>query len=182
MISDFLNSFDIFTPSEVAAFEEKTTLMSIKKGDFLIQEGQLCKEVAFLKTGILRSFFSPESGEEITYCITFPNTLTTAYSSFITGLPTLENIQAVSAAELVVIQKTDLDQLSQSSLNWTRFLKMIAEQQYLELEKRLFLSSKRRKRRKDIWIFWRTSLCMFNKFLYNTWPPILASRRGTSVA
>ena len=148
MISYFLNSFDIFTPSEIASFEEKTTLRSIKKGDFLIQEGQLCKEVAFLKTGILRSFFSPESGEEITYCITFPNTLTTAYSSFITGSPTLENIQAVSAAELIVIQKADLDQLSQSSLNWTRFLKMIAEQQYLELEKRLFLFQKEKAKKR----------------------------------
>jgi CRP-like cAMP-binding protein len=150
MISTFLSSFDIFTPSEIADFEEKTAFKLIKKGDFLIKEGQLCREVAFLKTGILRSFFSSESGEDITYCITFPNTLTTAYSSFITGLPTLENIQAISTAEVIVIQKAELDKLSQSSLNWTRFLKMIAEQQYLELENRLFLFQKEKAKKRYI--------------------------------
>ena len=150
MTATFLSSFDIFTPSEIATFEEKTTIRSIKKGSFLIQEGQLCKEVAFLKSGILRSFFSSESGEDITYCITFPNALTTAYSSFITGLPTLENIQAISTAELIVIQKAELDKLSQSSLNWSRFLKMIAEQQYLELQNRLFLFQKEKAKQRYI--------------------------------
>lgn len=105
MISDFLKNFGILTTAEIEDFLHLGTIRNLQKGEFFISEGKSCKEVAFIKSGILRSFFTPESGEEITYCITFPNTLMTAYSSFITSLPTLENIQAVAPCELLIIKR-----------------------------------------------------------------------------
>jgi CRP-like cAMP-binding protein len=148
MISGFLKGFNVLTDAEINNFLKMGTIRHLLKGDFFISEGKSCKEVAFINSGILRSFFTPESGEEITYCITFPHTLMTAYSSFITSLPTQENIQAVAPCELLVVQKTDIDQLSQSSINWTRFFKIIAEQQYIELEKRLFLFQKEKAKKR----------------------------------
>ena len=148
MISDFLKEFGVLTTTEIDNFHRLGTIRHLQKGEFFISEGKSCKEVAFIKSGILRSFFTPESGEEITYCITFPNTLMTAYSSFITSLPTLENIQAVAPCELLIIQKTAIDQLSETSLNWVRFFKIIAEQQYIELEKRLFLFQKEKAKKR----------------------------------
>lgn len=47
-------------------------------------------------------------------------------------------MQALSPAELWVIKKSAIDKLAVESLVWTKYLKMIAEQQYLELEKRIF--------------------------------------------
>ncbi|MNE25562.1 hypothetical protein D3C81_1957450 [compost metagenome] len=47
-------------------------------------------------------------------------------------------MQALSPAELWVIKKSAIDKLAAESLVWTKYLKMIAEQQYLELEKRIF--------------------------------------------
>lgn len=105
MITAFLRNFNVLTDTEINDFLSMGTIRQLQKGDFFISEGKFCKEVAFIRSGILRSFFSPESGEEITYCITFPGSLMTAYSAFITSLPTLENIQAISACELLVIQK-----------------------------------------------------------------------------
>ncbi|MNY11874.1 hypothetical protein D3C86_1449250 [compost metagenome] len=61
-----------------------------------------------------------------------------AYSSFITGNPSVEAIQAISQVSLLVIQKNKLDELVLENQIWTQFLKVIAEQQYLELEKRVF--------------------------------------------
>ena len=60
-----------------------------------------------------------------------------AYSSFITGEGSLENMQALSSAELLVIKKSEMEKLTKSP-NWIKFLKIIAEQHYLELEKRVF--------------------------------------------
>lgn len=148
MINDFLKSFGILTNADIHDFQHLGIIKHLQKGDFFISEGKSCKEAAFIKSGILRSFFTPESGEEITYCITFPNTLMTAYSSFITSLPTLENIQAMAPCELLVIQKTDIDQLAKSSISWITFFKIIAEQQYIELEKRLFLFQKEKAKKR----------------------------------
>lgn len=148
MIKAFLTSFHILTLTEIEQFESLLMKRQLKKGAFFISEGKLSKEVAFINTGVLRSFFTPESGEEITYCISFPNSLMAAYSAFITGLPTAENIQAIADSELLVIQKNDVDKLLETSPNWVRFFKVIAEQQYIELEKRLFLFQKEKAKKR----------------------------------
>ncbi|MBC8985182.1 Crp/Fnr family transcriptional regulator [Pedobacter sp. N36a] len=138
MIYNFLASFQLFSPAEINDIIALMKPKKLQKGDFFIQEGKTCKEVAFLNTGILRTFFRAETAEETTYCITFPGALMTAYSSFITSKPTIENIQALVPTELLLIQKKELDLLSNTNPNWTNFLKIIAEQQYLELERRVF--------------------------------------------
>lgn len=110
----------------------------LKKGDFFIREGQVSLEVGFLVSGLIRSYYTTNSGEEITYCFRFPNDMIAAYSSFITGNKTDENLQAISEVELLVFSKQELNKLANDSLNWTKFLKEIAELQYIELEKRIF--------------------------------------------
>lgn len=138
MLKDYFKSYNILTDQEIDGLIQKTKARTIKNQDYFIRENSTCKEVAFVTSGIFRSFYVSDKGAEITYCITFPNNLMTAYSSFITGEPTVENIQAITDVELLVIQKSTIEDLVPQSPNWTTFLKVVAEQQYLELEKRIF--------------------------------------------
>lgn len=138
MLKDYLKSFDILTDNEIENFIELSTQRDLKKAEYFIREGETCKEVAFVMSGTFRSYYISDKGEEITYCITFPNNLMTAYSSFITGQSTPENIQAITSVELRVVPKSEIDDLASKNPNWLRFLKVVAEQQYVELEKRIF--------------------------------------------
>lgn len=47
-------------------------------------------------------------------------------------------MQAITPANLLVIQKSTIDELEAQNPKWTMFLKLIAEQQYTELENRVF--------------------------------------------
>jgi len=87
---------------------------------------------------VFRSYYTSRKGEEVTYCFRFPNDLMTAYSSFITGKGSVETMQAISPAEILVIQKESIDELVRKYSGMTEFLKVISEQQYLELEQRIF--------------------------------------------
>lgn len=138
MFEKYLEAFNIFTRDEIGDFVQLTSKRSLSKGDYFIREDQKCKEAAFVISGSLRSFFISAKEEEITYCITFPNTLMTAYSSFISGQGTTENIQAITPVELLIIQKSAINDLELKNPKWVKFLKVIAEQQYIELEKRIF--------------------------------------------
>jgi len=138
LMKQYLQSFHIFHTDEIETLLKLSKQKTINKMDYFIREGDVCKEVAFVLSGTLRSFYISTKIEEITYCITFPNNLLTAYSSFITGQPTEENIQAITTVELLVISKSEIDKLAQHSTNWVKFSKIIAEQQYIELEKRIF--------------------------------------------
>lgn len=138
MIKNYLKSFNVLTDDEIENFIHLSTKRDLNKADYFIREGETCKDVAFVLSGIFRSFYISDKGSEITYCITFPNNLMTAYSSFITGQSTDENIQAITSVELLIIPKNKIDDLSMKNPNWVKFLKIIAEQQYIELEKRIF--------------------------------------------
>jgi CRP-like cAMP-binding protein len=134
----YLASFNILTGIEIDNLIKIASHKVLKKSDYFIIEGEICKQVAFVLSGSLRSFYISDKDEEITYCITFPNSLMTAYSSYLTSQPTQENIQAITETQLLIIQKSKFEALVQQNPSWINFIKIIAEQQYIELEKRIF--------------------------------------------
>ncbi len=138
MIEQYLRSFDLFSNEEINQLVQLFEVRNLKKNDIFINEGKTSNEVAFVIDGLFRSFYISEEGKDITYCFRFPNQFIAAYSSFITGNPSVENIQAITKAQILVIKKEVIQGLSIHSLKWTIFLKIVAEQQYLELENRIF--------------------------------------------
>lgn len=138
MLKAHLEHSGLLTQQEIKACMDKVKGKSIHKLDFLVKEGEACREVAFITSGVFRSYYRKENGEEVTYCIFFPGQFITSYSSFITGNPSRENIQAITPAQVQTISGKHIKQLSGNSLNWMHFLKNIAEEQYLELENRVF--------------------------------------------
>ena len=139
MIKDYLKSYNIFSAQEINAFIDLVKTSSLKKGDYLIKEGQTSNYIAFIKSGIFRSFYYSSENEDVTYCFTFKNTLITAYTSWIKQEPSVENIQALTDMELLLISKSQVNYLEETYPNWIRFFKNIAEMEYVNLEKRLFL-------------------------------------------
>ena len=134
----YLASFNLLSEQDIEASLSIAKSRSLEKGELFIQAGKRCDEIAFVKSGSFRSYYLTEDGEETTYCINFPNTFITAYSSYILNQPTRENIQALSKAELLVLHKNDIEKIANNSLAWTKFLKTMAEYQYIELENRIF--------------------------------------------
>lgn len=134
---DFFASLQLLSVSELQILDGLSSIKSLKKGDFLIQEGKICSEIVFIESGILRSFYINNEGDEVTNCITFENELMSAFSSFITQQPTSENIQALCDTKLFVISRNDLDLLYASSVNWQKVGRILTELQYVELEKRI---------------------------------------------
>ena len=131
-----LESFGVLTNGEIGSFIQSFQVKKLDKFEFFIREGEVCSEIAFIKTGIFRSFYISGNGEEIISCIKFPGSMMTAYSSFVSGQNSFVNMQSITSSELLVVQKKVVDQLITNSSNWIMFFKLIAEQQYIELEKR----------------------------------------------
>lgn len=138
MIKQYFQSFGIFQQEEIEDFLRYFVVRRLDKGDYFVKEGQPCREVAFIRSGIFRSYYTSAKGDDITYCFRFPNDMMAAYSSFITGKGSVETMHAISPAEILVIKKEHIDTLVRQNPVWIQFLRIIAEQQYLELEHRVF--------------------------------------------
>ena len=134
----YLQQYNLFTDSEISEFISLATISTIKKGDFFIKQDEICTTLSFVNFGIFRSFYYSNNDEEITYCFTFPNSLLVAYSSFITQNKSEENLQALTDSEIISISKKELENLAESNNKWLNFLKIIAEKEYVELEKWIF--------------------------------------------
>ncbi len=82
-MKEYLQSFHLLTEDEINTFLSKTEVCNLERGEYFIREGAICNTVAFVESGILRSFYTTPEGEEMTYCISFQNSFMTAYSSYI---------------------------------------------------------------------------------------------------
>ncbi len=138
-MKEYLRSFQILSDLEIDSLMRIAKSKQLKKGDFFIREGQVSNEVAFIVSGLFRSFYYSSNRDEVTYCFTFENSFLAAYSSFITGSPTQENLQALSNAELLIIPRQTILGLEKESSNWLRLFKVFAELEYVKMEKRIFL-------------------------------------------
>ena len=127
----------LLTQSELDQLDGQLTAKNLKKGEFLIQEGEVCDEIVFLQSGVLRSFYKNSDGDEITNCITFEKELMAAFSSFVTQTPTDENIQAVFDTELLILKHDQLEALYHNSIGWQKVGRILAEKQYVGLERRI---------------------------------------------
>ncbi|WP_422091789.1 Crp/Fnr family transcriptional regulator [Tenacibaculum ovolyticum] len=137
-MKQYLQSFNLFNETEINDFLDLTKTITLKKGDTFIEQDKICNTIAFVKSGVFRSFYYSNNDEDITYCFTFPNKLLMAYSSFITGGKSEENIQALTDAEIISIPKETIESLAKVNRNWLEFLKIVAEKEYVELEKWIF--------------------------------------------
>ncbi|KFF08550.1 Crp/Fnr family transcriptional regulator [Flavobacterium hydatis] len=136
-MKSIFQSLQILPSDELDKLDGLITKKKLKKGDFLIQESQMSKEIVLIKSGALRSFYINNEGEEITNCITFENEFMAAFASFITQKPTEENIQALFDTELEVISHANIEHLYENSIHWQKVGRIIAEMQYINLEQRI---------------------------------------------
>ena len=136
-LNNMLKSADILTDSEIASGLKYFEPKSFEKGDILIEAGKVCDWMAFVNSGVLRNFYISTKDEEVTYCLTFPNKVISAFSSFMTQKVTFENIHALTNVELLIIRRNQYYELMDSSINWLKFSRFVAEQSYIDMENRL---------------------------------------------
>jgi len=138
MILSYIQSFKIFSDKEIEDFAQLIETRKLLKNEYFVQENDSCKEIAFVQNGIFRTFYTTADGKDITYCFRFPNEFVASYSSFISGKPSKETIQAIADADIFVLNKDKVEALFHENPRWILFLKIIAEQEYMELEERYF--------------------------------------------
>lgn len=137
MVNQIIQSIQSVVPLNKVEEEAFTRILAIKqfkKKEFLLQEGQICNKVSFINSGCMRLFYNVE-GIENTVQFFFSNSFYTDYTSFLTGQPTIENMQALEACEVVHFRKTDLYKLYNIYPVFDRVGRVMAENAFLSLSK-----------------------------------------------
>ena len=120
--------------NEEEAFVKILEVKEFKKKAFLLQQGQICNKISFINSGCMRLFYEVE-GVENTVQFFFAGRWHTDYDSFLTGQPTIENLQALENCEIVQFKKSDLYDLYNTHPVFERVGRILAENAFLSLSK-----------------------------------------------
>lgn len=74
-----------------------------KKKEIILNKGNMCNNIYFVTSGLLRIYFVDEKGEEKTFHFCMENTFATDYESFLKSVPSNFSIQAIEDTEVIVI-------------------------------------------------------------------------------
>lgn len=94
--------------------------LNLKKGEHLLQAGQVCKNVFFIDKGLVRYYASIE-GEEKTSYFNKEGEFVCDYASFLPQQPSRTNIQALEDATVYSISQANMDLLYQQVEHGERF-------------------------------------------------------------
>lgn len=114
---------------------ERLQPATFAKNDFLLRKGRTCQHFYFLEKGALRGFYQLND-KEITHWFGFENNFITSFHSYITGQPSIENIQFLEDSTVWAISKKELTELFDEFHEIERLVRIIYEQYYMQLEER----------------------------------------------
>ena len=104
-------SYAPFSPESVSLFLQRLKVLTIKKDDFLIKEGQVCQCFYFINKGAFRHYTVQDNGEEATLNLSIRTEWILEYKSFMTQSPAQNMIQAVTDSEVFGLSVWDFHEL-----------------------------------------------------------------------
>ncbi len=124
---EWLTRVSSLTDNDYELFESSLHVKAIKRKEFFLKEGVVCKEMGFINEGAFRTFFI-SGDKEINTRFVFENQFAVDYNSFLQEKPSRYFIQALEDSELIMFNFATLKNAYQLSKNWERFGRIMAEE------------------------------------------------------
>ena len=104
---------------------------SLKSGEFLIREGDVCKNESFVILGSLKAYNEDDEGNEHILDFLIEEWWADDLYSFLTQTPSKSNVRALEDTELLQISKDDLETLYQRVPKFERFFRLLFQNAYI---------------------------------------------------
>ena len=125
------------TKEEEEFIKQYLTPKKLRKKQYLLQEEDVCKYVAFVEKGALRAYSVDEMGTENIIQFALEDWTISDLYSFLTGEPATYNIDALEDSELVLISKASHEALLQQLPKYETYIRLQITGAYIALQKRL---------------------------------------------
>lgn len=112
----------------------------LRKRQYLLQEGDVSKYVAFVEKGMLRSYKIDEKGTEHIIQFAFEGWWISDQYSFLTGEPSPYNIDALEDSELMLLSKQAEEQMMERIPKMERFFRLLLQNNLISTQRRLVSS------------------------------------------
>jgi CRP-like cAMP-binding protein len=112
----------------------------LRKKQYLLQEGDVCRYIAFTEKGMLRSYTVDEKGNEHIMQFAFEGWWISDQFSFLTGEPSVYNIDALEDSELLLLTRPAEEQLLEKIPRFERYFRLLIQNNLIATQRRLVSS------------------------------------------
>lgn len=99
----------------------------VRKKQFLLREGDVCGQLAFVTSGLLRVYTVDHKGEEHITQFAVEDWWASDLYSFLSGTPSKENIDALEDSEVLLIDRVSRDAMLEAVPRMDRFFRLLME-------------------------------------------------------
>jgi CRP-like cAMP-binding protein len=126
-----------FSEEELDIVKTYLTPKKLRKKQYLLQEGDVCKFIAFVEKGALRAYSLDEKGIERIIQFALEGWTISDLYSFLTEEPATYNIDALEDSELVLISKSAHEELLKTLPKYETWIRLQITGAYIAMQRRL---------------------------------------------
>ncbi len=141
---EFIKKYISFNILEWKLFESKLSLKEFKKGEVILHQGEICKELYFINHGLARAYIIDENGKDFTWSIFFndensdmTNLFIVDYDSFLHQRASSIHIEALEDTQVIVNKYNDVQFLYNKLKKGERFGRLMGEAAYTHVHKKI---------------------------------------------
>jgi len=134
-----LNYFHPVSEGIVKFLKEHAYSVFFNKGELLLEEGQVCEHIYFIRKGVVRGFIK-EGKKDITTWITAEGEMVSSILSFERKGSSIENMQAIEDCEMLALTLVDLEKLYEQFPEFNIVSRKLLQQYYSDAEGRAFIA------------------------------------------
>lgn len=139
-MQNFINHLKKYIPiseDEIKILRQYVKIITVKKKDFLLKEGGICKANYFVEQGCLRMFFVNDKGiEQITH-FGLENWWVSDYMSLTKQINSQFYIQSVENSEIIAIEQQTQEQLFEQIPKLERYFRIMLQISYAAAQMRV---------------------------------------------
>ncbi|GAB4029061.1 Crp/Fnr family transcriptional regulator [Spirosoma gilvum] len=125
------------TDDEFALLKTLFIPRKLRRKHYLLQEGDVCKSIAFVEKGLLRAYTVDSKGTEHILQFAPEDWWISDMYSYLTGEPSDSNIDALEDAELLLLERANMDVMVESVPKMERFFRITLQNNYLATQRRI---------------------------------------------
>lgn len=128
------------TDDEAASLGRYFVPKRYRKRQYILNAGDKCQYLIFVAKGLLRSFSVRDDGNEHVMQLALEGAWITDMGSFLSGEDAIYNIEALEAAELLLLTKTAMDEMIETFSNIERYFRLLMQSSIIALQRRIRLT------------------------------------------
>jgi len=134
---NYISNHISLTDEEIAHLESKISVRNYLKGQYIVQQGDVCKYSCFVLSGCTKTFYVDSEGQEHILMFSIEDWWTSDMGSFITQTPADFNVQCLENSELVMFSYDIIEELYIEIPKLERFFRQIIEKGFVASQKRI---------------------------------------------